>query len=114
MGIDHENFLEYQFEIIHAYSELGIDATLSCTPYDRGVEMESGIGSWAESNAVCYSNYYTSLMTNRESGLSALATALTGWAPLWGLHIESNRIPNILVTVEASMQNLADWSVLGD
>ena len=49
-------------------------------------------------------------MTNRESGLSALATALTGWAPLWGLHIESNRIPNILVTVEASMENLADWS----
>lgn len=53
-------------------------------------------------------------MTNRESGLSALATALTGWAPLWGLHIEDNRIPNILVKVEASMENLADWSVLGD
>ena len=114
MGIDYENFLEYQFEIIHAYSELGIEATLSCTPYDRGIEMESGIGSWAESNAVCYSNSYTSLMTNRESGLSALATALTGWAPLWGLHIEDNRIPNILVKVEASMENLADWSVLGD
>ncbi len=114
MGIDYENFLEYQFEIIHAYSELGIEATLSCTPYDRGIEMESGIGSWAESNAVCYSNSYTSLMTNRESGLSALATALTGWAPLWGLHIEDNRIPNILVKVEASMGNLADWSVLGD
>ena len=114
MGIDYENFLEYQFEIIHAYSELDIEATLSCTPYDRGIEMESGIGSWAESNAVCYSNSYTSLMTNRESGLSALATALTGWAPLWGLHLEKNRIPNILVKVEASMENLADWSVLGD
>lgn len=114
MGIDYENFLENQFEIIHAYSELGIEATLSCTPYDRGIEMESGIGSWAESNAVCYSNSYTSLMTNRESGLSALATALTGWAPLWGLHIEDNRIPNILVKVEASMENIADWSVLGD
>ena len=83
MGIDHPDFLEQQFEIVHAYSELGIDAILSCTPYDRGIEDDEGIGSWAESNAVCFSNSYTSLITNRESGLSALATALTGWAPLW-------------------------------
>lgn len=114
MGIDHEHFLEHQFEIIHAYSELGIEATLSCTPYDRGIEMEEGIGSWAESNAVCFSNSYTSLITNRESGLSALATALTGWAPLWGLHLAENRVPNILVRVEAAMEDLADWSILGD
>ena len=114
MGIEHANFLEHQFEIIQAYSELGIEATLSCTPYDRGIEMEDGIGSWAESNAVCFSNSYTSLITNRESGLSALATALTGWAPLWGLHLESNRVPNILVRVECAMEDLADWSILGD
>ena len=114
MGIDHPDFLEQQFEIIHSYSELGIDATLSCTPYDRGIDTEDGIGSWAESNAVCFSNSYTSLLTNRESGLSALATALTGWAPKWGLHLDSNRKPNILVTIECDMSDTADWSVLGD
>ncbi len=97
MGIDYPDFLEQQFEIVQAYSDLGIEATLSCTPYDRGIESTEGIGSWAESNAVCFSNSYTSLVTNRESGLSALATALTGWAPKWGLHIETNRSPNILV-----------------
>ena len=114
MGIDYPDFLEQQFEIVQAYSELGIEATLSCTPYDRGIEIPEGIGSWAESNAVCFSNSYTSLITNRESGLSALATALTGWAPKWGLHMESNRRPNILVNVEASMDNVTDWSILGD
>ena len=114
MGIDYPDFLEQQFEIVQAYSELGIEATLSCTPYDRGIESPEGIGSWAESNAVCFSNSYTSLVTNRESGLSALATALTGWAPKWGLHIESNRRPNILVNVEAKMSNVTDWSILGD
>ena len=77
MNIDHPGFLEQQFEIVHAYSNLGIEAILSCTPYDRGVDTGEGIGSWAESNAVCFSNSYTSLVTNRESGLSALATALT-------------------------------------
>tara|TARA_B100001250_G_scaffold368967_1_gene352059 strand:+ start:227 stop:1957 length:1731 start_codon:yes stop_codon:yes gene_type:complete len=113
MGINHPDFLEQQFEIIHAYSKLGIKATLSCTPYDRGIE-EEGIGSWAESNAVCFSNSYTSLITNRESGLSALATALTGWAPKWGLHLPENRIPNLIVNVDAIMDDSTDWSVLGD
>ncbi|MDP6856175.1 MAG: aconitase X [Candidatus Thalassarchaeaceae archaeon] len=113
MGINHPDFLEQQFEIIHAYSKLGIKATLSCTPYDRGIE-EEGIGSWAESNAVCFSNSYTSLITNRESGLSALATALTGWAPKWGLHLPENRIPNLIVNVDAIMEDSTDWSVLGD
>ena len=123
-GCDHEkmdemdiawpNFLEQQFAIIQAYEELGIQATLSCTPYDRGVDDGSGIASWAESNAVCFSNTWTSLITNRESGLSALATALTGYAPRWGLHLPEHRMPNMLVNVEAKLSDLSDWSVLGD
>lgn len=114
MDIDWPDFLEQQFEIVEAYSELGIQATLSCTPYDRGVDDESGIASWAESNAVCFSNTWTSLITNRESGLSALATALTGFAPRWGLHLEENRQPNIHVRVECELETLSDWSILGD
>ena len=114
MDIDWPDFLEQQFEIVDAYSKLGIQATLSCTPYDRGVDDESGIASWAESNAVCFSNTWTSLITNRESGLSALATALTGFAPKWGLHLEQNRVPNLHVRVECEMETLSDWSILGD
>jgi hypothetical protein len=114
MGIDYPDFLENQFEIVHAYAQLGIEAILSCTPYDRGIDSGDGIGSWSESNAVCFSNSYTSLVTNRESGLSALATALTGWAPYWGLHVPENRVPNILVKVDCEMSDSTDWSVLGD
>ena len=113
MGIDYEDFLKLQFEIILAYEKLGISPTLSCTPYEQDLEID-GVGCWAESNAVCFSNSYTELITNRESGLSALATALTGWAPKWGLHLEENRQPNILVKVEAEMNDITDWSVLGD
>ena len=114
MDIDYPDFLEQQFEIITAYEKLGIESTLSCTPYDRGIEGESGIASWAESNAVAFSNSWTDLVTNRESGLSALATALTGYAPKWGLHLEENRVPNIVVDVECDLTSLADWSILGD
>ena len=114
MDIAWPNFLEQQFEIISAYEELGIEATLSCTPYDKGIESQEGIASWAESNAVCFSNSWTSLITNRESGLSALATALTGFAPRWGLHLEQNRMPNIHVKVTCDLNKLSDWSILGD
>ena len=114
MDIDYPDFLQQQFEIITAYEQLGIESTLSCTPYDRGIEGESGIASWAESNAVAFSNSWTDLVTNRESGLSALATALTGYAPKWGLHLEENRVPNIVVDVECDLSSLADWSILGD
>jgi len=114
MDIDYPDFLEQQFEIITAYEKLGLESTLSCTPYDRGVEDESGIASWAESNAVAFSNSWTDLVTNRESGLSALATALTGYAPKWGLHLEENRVPNIVVDVDCELSSLADWSILGD
>ncbi len=114
MDINYPDFLLQQFEIISAYEKLGIEATLSCTPYDRGIEEKSGIASWAESNAVAFSNSWTNLVTNRESGLSALATALTGYAPMWGLHLPENRIPNIVVDVECELSSLADWSILGD
>ena len=114
MGIAWPNFLEQQFEIVQAYDRLGIESTLSCTPYDRGIEIEGDTASWAESNAVCFSNTWTSLITNRESGLSALATALTGFAPAWGLHLEGNRQPNIRVIVECNLETLSDYSILGD
>ena len=114
MDIDYPDFLEQQFEIIMAYESLGVESSLSCTPYDRGVEDEAGIASWAESNAVAFSNSWTDLITNRESGLSALATALTGYAPKWGLHLEENRIPNIVVDVDCELSTLSDWSILGD
>ena len=41
MDIDYPDFLEQQFEIIMAYESLGVEASLSCTPYDRGVEDEA-------------------------------------------------------------------------
>ena len=96
MGIDFPDFLSLQTEIVTAYWDMGIETTLSCTPYDQPYDAPDGIGCWAESNAVCYANTYTNLATNRESGLSALSTALTGWV-LLGLHLEENRMPNLHV-----------------
>ena len=112
MGITVKDYVEKQQTILDAYESLGINLTLSCTPYDN-LNIE-GNASWAESNAVCFANSYTKLKTNRESGLSAIATAICGFTPEYGLLFDENRIPNLKVTVNCELSEPVDYSILGD
>ena len=112
MDIPVRDYVKKQQIILDAYESLGIKLTLSCTPYDN-LNIE-GNASWAESNAVCFANSYTKLRTNRESGLSAIATAICGFTPEYGLLLDENRIPNLKVTVDCDLEEPVDYSILGD
>ena len=112
MDIPVKDYVEKQQNILDTYERLGIKLTLSCTPYDN-LNIE-GNASWAESNAVCFANSYTKLRTNRESGLSAIATAICGFTPEYGLLLDDNRIPNLTVTVDCDLEEPVDFSILGD
>ena len=112
MDIPVKDYVEKQQIILDAYEKLGIELSLSCTPYDN-LNVE-GHASWAESNAVCFANSYTKLRTNRESGLSAIATALCGFTPEYGLLLDENRLPNLKIDVECELNEPVDYSILGD
>ena len=112
MDIPVKDYVEKQLMILDAYEKLGIELSLSCTPYDN--ILEKGNASWAESNAVCFANSYSELRTNRESGLSALATSLSGYTPEYGLLLDENRIPNIKINVLCELNEPVDYSILGD
>ena len=112
MDIPVKDYVEKQQIILDAYEKLGIELTLSCTPYDN-LKVE-GNASWAESNAVCFANSYTGLKTNRESGLSAVATALCGFTPEYGLLLDENRLPNLRINVDCDLTEPVDYSILGD
>ncbi|OIR23419.1 MAG: hypothetical protein BEU00_02955 [Marine Group III euryarchaeote CG-Epi3] len=112
MDIPAKDYVEKQQMILDAYEKLGIELSLSCTPYDN--MLQEGNASWAESNAVCFANSYSELRTNRESGLSALATSLSGFTPEYGLLLDENRIPNIKVNVLCELKEPVDYSILGD
>ena len=112
MDIPVKDYVEKQQMILDAYEKLGIELSLSCTPYDN--ILEKGNASWAESNAVCFANSYSELRTNRESGLSALATSLSGYTPEYGLLLDENRIPNIKINVLCELNEPVDYSILGD
>lgn len=114
MRIVTPDFLEHSQEIVANYTKLGVQPTQSCTPYEWDGVVVTGTAAWAESNAICYGNSYTGLLTNRESGLSALAAALTGYTPKYGLLEEEARRPNLAVVVTAKLEDPTDFSILGD
>ncbi len=114
MRIAVPGFKEQSQEIVAAYTRLGVRPTQSCTPYEWDGVVVEGAAAWAESNAICFGNSYTGLLTNRESGLSALAAALTGYTPGYGLLDEANRHPNLAVVVTTPLEDPTDFSILGD
>lgn len=114
MRIVAPHFREHNAEIVARYTQLGVQPIQSCIPYEWEGVVTDGEAAWAESNAICFANSYTGLMTNRESGLSALAAALTGYTPKYGLMVAKNRRPNLEVVVSTDLADPADFSILGD
>jgi predicted aconitase/predicted aconitase with swiveling domain len=114
MRIAVPDFLEHQREIIELYAQLGVQTIQSCVPYEWDGVVTEGTTAWAESNAICYGNSYCGLLTNRESGLSALASALTGYTARYGLLEPAARRPNLEVIVSCELVDPTDFSILGD
>jgi len=113
MGID-EAFAARQLRVIDAFQRMGIEPTCTCTPYLTGNLPAAGEHvAWAESSAVCYANSILGARTNREGGPSALASALTGRTPEYGLHLDEARRPAVTVEVRASLKGPTDFGALG-
>jgi len=111
MGISEE-FAAKQKEILRVYERLGISLECTCTPYYISSPALNDHLAWAESSAVAYANSVLGARTNREGGPSALAAALIGKTPCYGLHEDENRAPGVLVRVNAELHD-ADYGALG-
>jgi predicted aconitase len=122
-GMDLENweeigfpadFARNQIRIMDAFKAMGIVITATCTPYLAGnlPRFREHI-AWSESSAVSFSNSVIGARTNREGGPSALAAAIIGSTPNYGLHLDENRKPTVIVDVEAALEYNADFGALG-
>ncbi|RPI83249.1 MAG: DUF521 domain-containing protein [Chloroflexi bacterium] len=113
MGIPAD-FARSQERVIEAFARMGVLTTCTCTPYLSG--NKPGVGehiAWAESSAVCFANSILGARTNREGGPSALAAALTGRTPAYGLHLVENRVPGVTVEVRAKLEGTYSYGALG-
>ena len=122
-GMDLENwekigfpkdFARNQLRIMNAFKNMGIVVTSTCTPYLAGnlPRFREHI-AWSESSAVSFSNSVIGARTNREGGPSALAAAICGLTPNYGLHLWEKRQPNIKIKVNVKLDFNADYGALG-
>jgi predicted aconitase len=121
MGFDRKNipdlsdeFIDKQFEITKIYEKMGITPTFSCIPYEVLPIPSAGTHvSFAESSAAVVANSYLNIVTNKESALSALASAIVGKTPFADLRNEENRNPTIEIVNESKIENELDYGLLG-
>ncbi|NLI73960.1 MAG: DUF521 domain-containing protein [Euryarchaeota archaeon] len=110
MGIN-PRFADRQQHIIDCYERLGVTSNCSCTPYfDLNMPKRGQHIAWAESSALSFANSAIGAKTNREGGPGALAAAIIGKTPKYGLHIDKNRAPAVIIDVEGDD---IDYSMLG-
>src|SRR2546427_7336152 len=108
-----EEFAAKQLRIADAYGRMGVRESFSCTPYLIGNRPRFGEHvAWAESSAACFANSVLGARTNREGGPSALASAVTGVTPNYGLHLDGERRATTIVDVRTLVRG-AGFSLLG-
>jgi predicted aconitase len=113
LGIDPD-FAEKQLQVIDAFASMNVITTCTCTPYLSGNIPQFGEHiAWSESSAVCYANSMLGARSNREGGPSALAAALTGLTPAYGMHLDENRRPEVTFVVSAEVMENDDFGALG-
>ena len=107
-------FAKGQRRVLKAFTDMGVEPTCTCTPYLIGhVPRRGSQVAWAESNAVCFVNSVIGARTNRESGPTTLASAVTGVTAYYGYRVTENRKPEMVIDVQADLASRLDYSVLG-
>ncbi len=97
-----------------AYRKIGATLSFNCTPYlIQNVPSFGEVVAFSESSATPYVNSVLGARSNRESSQSALCAAVTGKVPVYGLLLDENRKAEILVHVEADIQDDFDYQLLG-
>ncbi len=102
-----------QLDILKQFDRMGLTESLTCTPYYLGKLRRGSHMAWAESSAVVYANSVLGAWTNREGGPSALAAAIIGKTPDYGIHKPENRQPNCIVNVKTDLRDETEYGVLG-
>lgn len=111
--ISHD-FQDRQENIARSYERMGATPSFTCTPYEVfDIPQKGTVVSFAESNAAVFSNSILGIMTNKESALSAMASAVTGKTPLSDLRLEESRKPKIAVEPDFDFMTELDSGLLG-
>lgn len=97
-----------------AYRKIGAKLTYHCAPgVCTNVPFFGEHIAFSESSATPYVNSALGARSNRESSISALAAGVIGKTPYYGLHLDENRRGDLLIEVDADLNESYDWGILG-
>lgn len=100
--------------LMGAYVEMGCRQTWTCAPYQDLHRPAFGSQiAWAESNAIVFANSVLGARTERYGDFIDICAAITGRAPAVGLHLEANRIGQVLFRLDGVPERLRDEPVFG-
>lgn len=103
-----------QLFLLDMAPDAGFLMTYTCAPYLVGnVPLKGEICAWTESSAVVYANSILGARTTRHGTESAIAAALTGFVPEFGVLLDENRYATLQIDVAAQLRSPTDWGALG-
>ena len=109
-----EWIVELERRAVRAFTGLGVLMTDTCINYQtiqapvRGESVAFG-----DTGVVIYSNSVCGARSNFEGGPAAVAAGLTGRAPRYGFHLDSQRRATLRIRLEWQPKTLNDWGALG-
>jgi predicted aconitase len=114
----HPDVLTGGRDLMDVYTALGARATWTCAPYQVGARPRLGEHvAWAESNAIVFANSVLGARTDRYGDFLDISAAVTGRAPLAGLHLDAERVGSVVFDLSAVTPSRLDeemwWGVLG-
>jgi len=93
---------------------VGIVHLATCTPYQSGnIPIKGEHCAWTESHAIAFCNSVIGARTNIEGQHSSFCSAVTGKTPLWGMHLDENRLGKVIIDVQLDMELIRDWYLMG-
>ncbi|MFV1991620.1 MAG: aconitase X, partial [Acidimicrobiales bacterium] len=91
------------------YEQMGCRPTWTCAPYQAGTRPGFGQHvAWAESNAIVFANSVLGARTHRYGDFLDICAAVTGRAPAAGLHLDENRLAQVVVDTSGLPPRLFD------
>jgi predicted aconitase len=107
-------FVERERRMVAAFEALGVLMTNTCINYQTIMPPVHGEHlAFGDTGSVIYANSVQGARSNFEGGPSALAAALTGRAPRYGLHLDAHRRGTRRFRLETRPQALNDWGAAG-
>jgi predicted aconitase len=106
--------IEAARRLMDAYVAMGCRPTWTCAPYQS--PERPGFGehvAWAESNAIVFANSVLGARTNRYGDFIDICAAITGRAPLAGLHTDEGRRARAVFRIQDVPDRLLNDDVLG-